>query len=55
MATWRGIHWVAPVTMLGSLLLAVALACGHHLFYARLDKTAVGSATYSFVGYNATR
>lgn len=37
-----GIHWYTPVTIVGLLLLGIASASGHHLFYSQLHRTPVG-------------
>lgn len=47
-----GIHWLAPALMLGSLLIGILFAIGHHLFYLSLSGTVasetmiLGSITY---------
>ena len=49
------IHWVAPATIVGALLAGVALALGHHLFYASLNKTTVSPDTLSVLGSSISR
>lgn len=50
MSRLRGIHWLAPTTMLMSLLAGFSLVLGHHFFYAGLDHKLVSTQSYSFTG-----
>lgn len=45
----RQIHWTAPALMVGSLIVGVLFALGHHLFYASLDRK---HASTSLDGYD---
>lgn len=42
--TWQ-IHWRAPTLILGSLVVGIALALGHHFYYQSLSGTTVSSDT----------
>ncbi|KAF2715845.1 hypothetical protein K431DRAFT_308282 [Polychaeton citri CBS 116435] len=46
----RRIYWQTPATMLGSLLMGILFAIGHHLFYQHLEGTAVLTAEYEIAG-----
>lgn len=37
-------HWVTPTCMISSFIAGVILAAAHHVYYARLNNTLVGSA-----------
>ena len=57
----KGVHWVAPATMLGSLAAGVLFAAGHHIFYHSLagqeapsGNYTVGSLTFSKQEANIT-
>lgn len=55
MALPTKIHWAVPATTLSSLLVGVALALGHHLFYATLDGRSAPTDSYVVVGANISR
>lgn len=55
METYRVIHWVTPTKILGALFLAVALAVGHHCFYAHLSGQLVPSTDYHIAGSTLSR
>ncbi|GIZ46349.1 hypothetical protein CKM354_000947700 [Cercospora kikuchii] len=48
-------HWRAPAVMVSSLLAGVALAIGHHAFYASLAGAAVSSEPIKVVGWSTTQ
>ena len=50
MSRLRTVHWLAPTTMLMSLLGGYLLVLGHHFFYANLDHKLVMTQSYSFPG-----
>lgn len=37
-------HWVNPMWMISSFVAGVAFAVAHHIYYAKLNNTLVGSA-----------
>lgn len=50
---YHGIHWLAPISMLGSLIAGILFAVGHHLFYQRLNGTP--ASTISVLGSDISR
>lgn len=48
-------HWRTPAVMLSSLMVGIALAAGHHAFYASLDSTAVSSESWNIAGWEASQ
>ena len=48
----KGIHWLAPCIMLGSLLFGLLRAVGHHLFYNSLQSKMASTGTYNVLNSN---
>lgn len=48
------IHWRAPALMVGSLIVGICLALGHHLFYKSLQGTEVSSRNVNIAGWKAS-
>ena len=55
MTRLKGIHWLAPTTMILALLGGSLLALSHHLFYASLDRKAVQTGSYHFARTNLAK
>ncbi|KAF7191813.1 hypothetical protein HII31_06858, partial [Pseudocercospora fuligena] len=51
MVELKGIHWVAPVTMLATFLVGFAFVLGHHFFYANLSGQDVPTEPYHVAGW----
>ena len=46
----REVHWLVPVSMVGSLIVSILLAVGHHLFYSSLGGTVPPQSMYRVAG-----
>jgi hypothetical protein len=46
----RDVHWLVPVSMVGSLLVGVLFAVGHHLFYNSLGGTVPPQSMHRVAG-----
>ncbi|KAF7193881.1 hypothetical protein HII31_04771 [Pseudocercospora fuligena] len=49
------IHWLAPVTILSSLIGGIVLALSHHLFNSSLKGTLVDAEPYKLVSYEVSQ
>jgi len=50
----NGVHWLAPASMFGALILGVLFAVGHHIFYSSLSGTSASGDGYRVLGDNIT-
>ena len=50
MPSHKGIHWLAPATMMAAFLAGVLPAVGHDLFYVSLRGTRVSSGSFDLLG-----
>jgi hypothetical protein len=55
MSRLRSIHWLAPTTMVSTLVGSCLLALGHHLFYNRLNGEPVPTRSYHFARTSISR
>lgn len=55
MKLYRHVYWATPTSILGAFALAVALAVGHHCFYAHLSSQLAPSGDYSIVGTSVSK
>jgi hypothetical protein len=46
----REVHWLVPVSMVGSLIVSILFAVGHHLFYSSLGGTVPPQSMYRVAG-----
>jgi hypothetical protein len=49
------VHWVAPATMLGALLVGILLVLGHHFFNAHLAGTTASSNQYNVATFSVSK
>ena len=55
MATTHNVHWAVPTLATASLFSGVALALGHHLFYASLNGTSAPTGDFDIAGTRLSR
>ncbi|KAK5739812.1 hypothetical protein LTR17_005098 [Elasticomyces elasticus] len=55
MTSLKRIHWHAPTSMTAALTCAIALALGHHFFYASLDSHLTPVGSYNVIGKSLSK
>jgi hypothetical protein len=55
MSRFQNVHWLAPTTMLGSLILGLGFAIGHHGFYNSLQGNPIPTNSYRLIGQDFSK